>query len=82
MRTELCDAFGIEYPIFAFTPSEHVARWHVPPEQTRPLFDAAREPKRWQSYPGTAHGTQLLTSPHGPEVKRLLTEFVSAGAPR
>ncbi len=25
MRTELCDAFGIEYPIFAFTPSEHVA---------------------------------------------------------
>src|SRR3990170_4395595 len=25
MRTALCDAFGIEYPIFAFTPSEHVA---------------------------------------------------------
>lgn len=25
MRTDLCDAFGIEYPIFAFTPSEHVA---------------------------------------------------------
>lgn len=25
MRTPLCDAFGIEYPIFAFTPSEHVA---------------------------------------------------------
>ncbi|MGN6723986.1 MAG: nitronate monooxygenase, partial [Marmoricola sp.] len=25
MRTELCDVFGIEYPIFAFTPSEHVA---------------------------------------------------------
>ena len=25
MRTQLCDAFGIEYPIFAFTPSEHVA---------------------------------------------------------
>src|SRR5689334_17210054 len=25
MHTELCDAFGIEYPIFAFTPSEHVA---------------------------------------------------------
>src|SRR6478609_592023 len=25
MRTELCDRFGIEYPIFAFTPSEHVA---------------------------------------------------------
>ena len=22
MRTELCDRFGIEYPIFAFTPSE------------------------------------------------------------
>ena len=25
MRTELCDRLGIEYPIFAFTPSEHVA---------------------------------------------------------
>jgi NAD(P)H-dependent flavin oxidoreductase YrpB (nitropropane dioxygenase family) len=25
MHTSLCDAFGIEYPIFAFTPSEHVA---------------------------------------------------------
>jgi NAD(P)H-dependent flavin oxidoreductase YrpB (nitropropane dioxygenase family) len=25
MRTELCDRFGIDYPIFAFTPSEHVA---------------------------------------------------------
>src|SRR3954463_6155359 len=25
MRTELCDRLGIEYPIFAFTPSEKVA---------------------------------------------------------
>src|SRR4051795_8091179 len=25
MRTELCDEFGIDHPIFAFTPSEHVA---------------------------------------------------------
>ena len=25
MHTELCDRFGIQYPIFAFTPSEHVA---------------------------------------------------------
>lgn len=25
MRTDLCDLFGIDYPIFAFTPSEHVA---------------------------------------------------------
>ncbi|AXB43820.1 NAD(P)H-dependent flavin oxidoreductase [Amycolatopsis albispora] len=25
MRTELCDTFGIEHPIVAFTPSEHVA---------------------------------------------------------
>jgi NAD(P)H-dependent flavin oxidoreductase YrpB (nitropropane dioxygenase family) len=25
MRTDLCDRFGIEYPIFAFSPSEHVA---------------------------------------------------------
>ncbi|MCL2615147.1 MAG: nitronate monooxygenase family protein [Nocardioidaceae bacterium] len=25
MRTALCDVFGIDHPIFAFTPSEHVA---------------------------------------------------------
>jgi len=25
MRTDLCERFGIQYPIFAFTPSEHVA---------------------------------------------------------
>ncbi|MFC0431888.1 nitronate monooxygenase family protein [Kutzneria buriramensis] len=25
MRTELCDRFGIEHPVFGFTPSEHVA---------------------------------------------------------
>ena len=25
MRTALCDTFGIDYPIFAFTPSGHVA---------------------------------------------------------
>ena len=25
MRTALCDTFGIDVPIFAFTPSEHVA---------------------------------------------------------
>lgn len=25
MRTDLCELFGIKYPIFAFTPSEHVA---------------------------------------------------------
>ncbi|HET7736230.1 MAG TPA: nitronate monooxygenase family protein [Nocardioidaceae bacterium] len=25
MRTDLCELFGIEYPIFAFTPSQHVA---------------------------------------------------------
>jgi NAD(P)H-dependent flavin oxidoreductase YrpB (nitropropane dioxygenase family) len=25
VRTDLCDQFGIEHPVFAFTPSEHVA---------------------------------------------------------
>ena len=25
MRSDLADKFGIEYPIFGFTPSEHVA---------------------------------------------------------
>ena len=25
MKTPICEKLGIEYPIFAFTPSEHVA---------------------------------------------------------
>ena len=35
MRTALCDAFGIEHPIFAFTPSEHVAAAVSPGRRAR-----------------------------------------------
>ena len=52
---------------------------NVPPAQTRPLFEAAAEPKRWQAYPGRAHGTDLLDGADANGVRRLLTEFITAG---
>ena len=51
---------------------------NVPPAQTRPLFDAAAQPKRWQAYPGRAHGTELLSGPHAAAVRQLLTEFITS----
>jgi pimeloyl-ACP methyl ester carboxylesterase len=51
---------------------------NVPPEQTRPLYDAAKAPRRWVSFPSTAHGTQLLASPHGDQVRRLIAEACAA----
>jgi pimeloyl-ACP methyl ester carboxylesterase len=53
----------------------------VAPAQTRQLYDRAPEPKRWQSFPGTAHGTRLLATAAGQDVGRLLAEFVTGAAP-
>jgi esterase/lipase len=52
----------------------------VDPADTRMLFDRAPEPKRWQSFPGTAPGTRLYGTAAGPDLGRLLAGFV-AGAP-
>ncbi len=46
--------------------------------ETRALFDQAREPKQWQTYPSTAHGTQLLATTHGDALRQRLLEFVRA----
>jgi len=48
---------------------------------TRRLFDLAREPKEWQSYPSTAHGTQLLDTPHGEALRARLIAFVAGSIP-
>jgi esterase/lipase len=32
----------------------------VSADETRALYDLAAEPKEWQTYPGTAHGTDLF----------------------
>ena len=48
----------------------------VPPEDTRALFDLAAEPKDWQTYPGSAHGTELFEGEHKSAVQLRILEFV------
>jgi uncharacterized protein len=49
--------------------------------ETRALFDQAREPKQWQSYPSTAHGTLLFGTAHGDALRQRLVDFVTAAVP-
>ena len=42
MRTPICDEFGIEYPILAFTPSEHVAASWAVSASTTPRSSTGR----------------------------------------
>jgi esterase/lipase len=51
----------------------------VDPAETRTLYDGSPEPKRWHTFPGTAHGTRLFGTAAGADLGRLLIEFV-AGA--
>jgi dienelactone hydrolase len=48
----------------------------VPSDATRALFDLAAEPKEWQTYPGTAHGTDLFEGESGPELQNRILEFI------
>ena len=52
----------------------------VPQDETRALFDLAAEPKQWQVYPGTAHGTELFDTEYGDELQQLILEFILAAA--
>lgn len=45
---------------------------------TRELFDLAAEPKEWQTYPGTAHGTDLFEGENKEEVEKRILEFILA----
>lgn len=48
----------------------------VPAAAARALHDLAAEPKEWQTYPGTAHGTDLFDTDSGPALtQRLLAYF-------
>jgi pimeloyl-ACP methyl ester carboxylesterase len=49
----------------------------VDPAETRKLYDGSPEPKRWQTFPGTAHGTRLFATTAGADLGRLLIEFVA-----
>jgi fermentation-respiration switch protein FrsA (DUF1100 family) len=53
----------------------------VPPAETTSLFDGTPGPKQLQTYPGTAHGVQILASGNGDALRQRLVEFVTAHAP-
>jgi len=50
----------------------------VPPRNTRELFEIAAEPKEWQTYPGTAHGTDLFNTESGQELQQRILNFILA----
>jgi esterase/lipase len=48
----------------------------VPIERSRELFDLVAEPKEWQTYPGTAHGTDLFETQSATEVQEQILNFI------
>ena len=50
----------------------------VPASATRNLYDLAAELKEWQTYPGTAHGTDLFETEIGTELQVRILEFILA----
>jgi len=50
----------------------------VAANRTRALYELAAEPKEWQTYPGTAHGTELFNTEHGDELQKQILDFILA----
>jgi alpha/beta superfamily hydrolase len=50
----------------------------VAANRTRALYELAAEPKEWQTYPGTAHGTELFHTEHGDELQKQILDFILA----
>jgi alpha-beta hydrolase superfamily lysophospholipase len=50
----------------------------VPPSKSRVLYELAAEPKEWQVYPGTAHGTDLFATRSGNDVQDRIYAFILA----
>ena len=48
----------------------------VPAASTRALYDLAAEPKEWQTYPGSAHGTDLFEGESAEELQQRILEFI------
>lgn len=48
----------------------------VPVEKSRELFDLVAEPKEWQTYPGTAHGTDLFETENGDALQKRILDFI------
>jgi len=54
----------------------------VPADATRALFDLTAEPKEWQTYPGSAHGTDLFEGERKAELQRRILDFMQTIATR
>ncbi len=50
----------------------------VAASKTQQLFDLAAEPKEWQTYPGTAHGTDLFKTESGDGLRKRILDFILA----
>ena len=50
----------------------------VAASKTRALYDLAAEPKEWQTYPGTAHGTDLFETQNGEELQQRILNCILA----
>lgn len=48
----------------------------VPADSTRALYDLAAEPREWQTYPGSAHGTDLFEGESQAESQQRILEFI------
>ena len=48
----------------------------VPAAETRKMYEMAAEPKEWQTYPGTSHGTDLFNTKNGKEVQDRILDFI------
>ena len=48
----------------------------VPATSTRTLYDLAAEPKEWQTYPGSAHGTDLFEGENAAELQQRILGFI------
>jgi uncharacterized protein len=46
--------------------------------RSRELFDLVAEPKEWQTYPGTAHGTDLFDTESGEAMRKRILDFILA----
>jgi dienelactone hydrolase len=52
----------------------------VPATATRELYDLAAEPKEWQTYPGTAHGTDLFEGESKEDLQQRIIAFILMAA--
>ena len=48
----------------------------VPATATRELYELAAEPKEWQTYPGTAHGTDLFEGESREDLQQRIIAFI------